>query len=418
MTDDRGQFRIFDLPAGEYYVSATYASMPPTPGTAPSQGPATRVGFQLTYHPSATTIADARAVTVGMSEETAGVDIAMARGEVAAVSVVASDATGHPLSTAVTPDTYAILQLVSAHDPSVSFTLFGRGPRFSAAAVPHGEYRLIATVYEKMPSGAMRTREAAYLPVSLTGDVVDLPVRTNTGATIRGRVVLAPEHSVLPKGVVQGESTVMSHLTVSAYPTEGAFSGSGAFSSNRSATVGPDGTFELTGVRGPIVFRTSGPAVTTVRRGAKDITCAVLDVRGDERIDDIQIEVSTRLGSVDGTAPVDAKTLENGAWVIAVPVDADRCPARSFGVTWTLLIGPFPPVNLPTPPEAGDAGGQDRGRFHFGNLLPGRYAFVVVNREGTAPPLDASSLAKLSIGATIVTVAAAPVINVDLQRRQ
>ncbi len=97
-TDDRGQFRVFDLEPGDYFVSATLNQRPGGgrggfggPGGAVGRGggrPAGRfagqgtdidseaTGFAPTYYPGVTEIRQAQPLTLGLSQVMSGVDFA------------------------------------------------------------------------------------------------------------------------------------------------------------------------------------------------------------------------------------------------------------------------------------------------------------------------------------------------------
>lgn len=118
-TDDQGVYRIFELPAGSYVISARpsssargdmvaptdaeidaalkelrsrpAASAGPIAGSpairnVPSRAPARPVDFVRVFHPSVFDAADAGVVTVGAGEERAGVDVVVRLLETAAVS--------------------------------------------------------------------------------------------------------------------------------------------------------------------------------------------------------------------------------------------------------------------------------------------------------------------------------------------
>jgi len=92
-TDDLGQFRLYGLPAGEFYVSAAYTVRTPAPG--PDQpGAASGHGFAPTFHPSATGFERAQKVVVQLGQEAGGIDITLARAKLGSVSGRVTDAAG------------------------------------------------------------------------------------------------------------------------------------------------------------------------------------------------------------------------------------------------------------------------------------------------------------------------------------
>jgi hypothetical protein len=421
-TDDRGQYRLFDVAAGEYYVGATYTPPSATAGSAPVGPAGPRTGYRTTYHPSAAAVAEARAVVVSPGEERAGVDISLVPAPVARVSVVAMDSSGQPLPQIAGPTSVVVsnVLLVSKTDPFATFPMSVRPTGgFSASGVPLGEYYLAATLYGPASSGAMRSSEAAWVPVSVTGDISDLPVRTNAGARIRGRIVWDAASAVTRRGEVPLIALDVASMSAYAQPAgDPAFLGS-VFTYGQRAGATRDGAFELTGVRGPTRFQTIGGTVFVgARRGGRDITGQVIDILGDERIDDLELVVTRRSADIRGTSPVDAATGRNGAWVIAFPENPAMCYTGSPFVSFTSLLGPFPPANEP-PPAAGvgRTSKPDRAPFYLGNLAPGRYALAVVSRSGDRPDLGPPTLERLRAGATVLTLAPGQTASVDLPNK-
>jgi hypothetical protein len=90
-TDDLGRFRLYGLPAGEFYVSANYTV--PTLGPDPAQAAEQpRYGFAPTFYPSAAAIEGARRVRVSVGQETGGIDLTLVRAKPGPVSGRVTDA--------------------------------------------------------------------------------------------------------------------------------------------------------------------------------------------------------------------------------------------------------------------------------------------------------------------------------------
>src|SRR6185436_16891622 len=69
VTDDRGEFRLFWVPPGKYYLAVTQAPVAPAPGLPAATSPS------KTYYPGVTDIALARTVTIAGGEDMGGLDI-------------------------------------------------------------------------------------------------------------------------------------------------------------------------------------------------------------------------------------------------------------------------------------------------------------------------------------------------------
>ena len=100
-TDDRGHYRLFELPAGDYVVLASLTD--PQGGLrsvshAPLLIPATpRLGYVPTFYPGTTTVDGARVVRVTAGQDTNGIDFAAVLARLARLTIKADDSTGRPL---------------------------------------------------------------------------------------------------------------------------------------------------------------------------------------------------------------------------------------------------------------------------------------------------------------------------------
>ena len=157
-TDDRGQYRVFGLEPGDYYVSATVPRQLLDPaadirmgrfGQGPGRrfAPATAgvtedrqgspVGYAPTYHPGVTNLAEAARVAVGLSAEVGGVDFAVRLVPTATVSGTAVGPDGAPA---------AGVQVMLVPDGGVTSpdAILGarvqRGGEFEIRNVPPGQY--------------------------------------------------------------------------------------------------------------------------------------------------------------------------------------------------------------------------------------------------------------------------------------
>jgi hypothetical protein len=100
VTDDRGQYRIFGLPAGDYYVSATDAFRPDNRGLVTAVGSETRsiASFPVVY-PGLASLDGATKITLAAGEERTGVDFALEYAAASSISgsVISANAVTTPL---------------------------------------------------------------------------------------------------------------------------------------------------------------------------------------------------------------------------------------------------------------------------------------------------------------------------------
>lgn len=92
-TNDTGEFRIYGLQPGEYYVVAT-----PRGQASPMDIRADRAGYGVTYHPSAPDAASAQRVIVRAGDTVTNVTITLASVQLARVSGIVLDAEGKPMT--------------------------------------------------------------------------------------------------------------------------------------------------------------------------------------------------------------------------------------------------------------------------------------------------------------------------------
>ena len=135
ITDDLGQFRIYGLAPGDYYVSASFAP----PGEA-----AMAVGYPPVFFPGTPSAADARRVRIGLGEEAQNINLTLVSARYAVVS-------GTVLNSLNTPAA-ASIQLVTA-DPVAGM------PVAPARTASNGTFTLRSVPPGDLP--AERVRRAA-----------------------------------------------------------------------------------------------------------------------------------------------------------------------------------------------------------------------------------------------------------------
>jgi hypothetical protein len=171
-TDDRGVYRLFVLPPGDYYVEAS----PRLSASAP-----TRAGS--TYYPNSADLGSAQRISLGAAQERVGVDISLAFGNTARVSGRVVDASGLPLTSArsvslVARGPSALRNRSAPIEPDGSFILEG---------VPPGEF----TVYTTTPATEGPVQFAMVDLLMSGSDREQIVLRTTTGATATGTIAVA-----------------------------------------------------------------------------------------------------------------------------------------------------------------------------------------------------------------------------------
>ena len=197
-TDDTGAFRLYGLPPGDYYVTATPRRIEDRMGRL---APAIPGRGAPIFFPGTANRDEAQRITVDVSGE--------ARADMQLHPVRTSRVTGVVLSSNGTPATGAMVSLLARDLDFVGgadgmFPLQIQGDadadgRFELEGVPPGSFVLRAQTRPQMPPFDPLTQriavpftptlESALVPVTVTGDVSGLTVTTSLGGTVDVLVV-------------------------------------------------------------------------------------------------------------------------------------------------------------------------------------------------------------------------------------
>lgn len=414
-TDDLGQFRLFDLPPGEYYVSAT--------STQPfANEPVGSPGHATTYYPGAAARDQAQRVVVKSGQDTPNVDFSLLRVAMGRITGTLRDANGQ----LVTFDPrsgrgggpMANVMLGAASIDAANYTS-SRGASikpdgtFVIGGIAPGNYYLSASITRGQ--GPEADREGVFVPVTVNGDEQHVDLRTNLGATISGRVVVEGTPPPMPANITIAGGLGRQRVSIRPVPgTPSAFRGG-----PDAGQVNDDGEFELSGVRGRVylsIMATGSAVLKSITYGADDISAKPVELKGTERLRNVVITLTHDSGRIQGTVTIDGTTPAKGALVVAFPDDPERWFQGSPFVSVMSTTSDIPPEVLaqrppgaPAPPAPGSIMGRP--------LLPGRYFVIALEGSGGgfSPPRDPAEFEKLKKEATAVTVNAGVVTTVQLR---
>jgi hypothetical protein len=192
----------------------------------------------------------------------------------------------------------------------------------------------------------------------------------------------------------------------------------GMFSGGRPATVQEDGSFELTGVRGPVLLTASAggqaAVLKSILRGSEDITTTPMELVGTERIGDVTIVLTRDTGRLEGTVTNSRGEPVPEATIVIFSDDPRR---GTDGSPFTRTSRSYGPAALAAVPGATGPAAAARapGQYQMPMLVPGRY-LVVACDAGTEPmpTPEGAFLEKLRPLATSVTIAAGDPTKLDL----
>jgi hypothetical protein len=263
-TDDRGEFRIYGLQPGTYYVSASRSVMA-VADPAGGAGPAlTSTGLREapTFYPGTSNAFEAMPIEVKAGEDAAGIQFQVLTNAYGAVSGVVTNSKGLPYDSAV-------VWLLPARADNVEFSTVqltaptDRQGQFRIVNVSPGDYRL-EVLSRAFLENVGKTGSAGLGEVPL-GEVASMPVSVVPGATQEVNVQAAPGFRVSGRVFVDGappSADEAPKLKVLAAPVSTAISGQAL---PLSAAVTRDGSFVVSSVMGNRTFGVTGSSATFYR---------------------------------------------------------------------------------------------------------------------------------------------------------
>ena len=218
VTDDRGEFRAYGLPAGEYWVVATvgiglrastdlrettaaevdWATRElQSPGASTKPAPGRSVEYAPVFYPGVPNQAAATSITVKAGEERRGVDVLLDLVPTAKITGTVRTNDG-PLPPNLTV-------AVIAHDtiPGIPFSGFGTARvdasgKFESAGLPPGDYTV--TVRAAQGRGAAAGSAAALFGIgviTVNGLDIDTEITLGSGASVSGTIAF-DAHTLKP----------------------------------------------------------------------------------------------------------------------------------------------------------------------------------------------------------------------------
>jgi hypothetical protein len=374
-TDDQGEQRLFGLPPGEYYVSAT-ASLGLGPGPASNDREGRTRFYAPTFYPGTASFADAQRVSVAVGQE-ARVGFSLVALRPARISGTIRSAAGTPY-----PRPSVMLTPFEMNLPGATVQSQPDG-RFVAPRVFPGDYVLSVTPPFNDPNAPA---EYVRLRMNVTGDDIDgLVVTTHRGTTVRGRIVTDP-----PDG---SAAVRMDALLPSVnFPDRNGTSG--------RSVVGADGTFEISAVNGAAgefrmnLAQAPGWFLKAVMVGGKDVTDTPMDFADGRDLDNVQMVITRSAATITGSA-VDARNAATSDYV-AVVFPEDRALWNSS----RRLAAGRP---------------DQRGQFRIIGLPPGPYLIAATEYLEPGAERDPDTLAQLAGNAQKVTLDTGTPVTVTLK---
>jgi hypothetical protein len=377
LTDDLGQFRVFGLMPGEYVLDAVPRTrFDDAAGTARAAGD----GFAPTYYPGTANAADAQTIAVGLGQEVV-LNFSLLASRLSRVAGIAVDSQGRPAASAA----ITLRSIRGGQEFTRSGGQVSADGTFTLRNVPPGEH---AIDIELKSSTVDRSTEFGSSPVSIVGeDVNGLRITTAQGVTVRGIAVF---EGSAPR---TGRTAPLRILAVAARRQAPVM----VDSDNDNGLVRADGTFELKGLAGVILFRATTPPLWTIKSvllDGGDITDRPMELRGTKTIAGVRVVFSDRLTEISGTVTGNRGELIKEGVVVVHPVDEKE------GMIATRYVRTARPD-------------QD-GAFQIRGLPPGRYFVAAVGTLEQGREWDPEFLKRFRDIARTVTLAEGQTVPLSL----
>ena len=396
-TNDLGQYRIYGLSPGEYYISATFrgtdivamdfaSAMTGSTSTGGPTGSNPNSGYAATYFPGTPNGAEAQKITLGVGQEAQNTDFALLPVKLARIAGTVISSEGKPVDG-------SMINAMPRNSDAAGMMMMSGGARtdkngnFTISNLSPGEYTLQTRALQIMTSGGgdnmMFTArvgigadggdaESGSLPVTVSGeDLTNVIIVTSKGATASGHLTF--EGGAKP--------TTLTNIRVTASPVEmeGPMIGFGG-----PGSVKADGTFELRGLSGTRIVRAAGlpPGWTlkSVRVNGNDVTDSGIDFKAGEGVTGMEVVLTSKLTEVNGT------------------VKAGSEPAKDY--TLVVFADDSQKWSLPNSRYVTGTRPDQDGRFQIQNLPAGGYLAIAVDYLAQGEWNDPDVLERLKPKAT------------------
>jgi protocatechuate 3,4-dioxygenase beta subunit len=341
-TDDQGNYRLFGLIPGFYYVRAFSTSL-----IGANQPGGT--GIAPTYYPGTGQADGAQRIQVAAASETPGIRFSIS-------SQVTHKITGTVIDTAAPSESRrAMIQLSYASNPGGTVQIGNASNQdgsFSLNAVPPGDYILSARSVnigqQPNPSSGPPEINAGFTHVRVFDSDVQVNVAITGPSEIKGRITVAGTQSPPVQSV---------RVSLQSLGGGGVFGGGG-----QNVVTDPNGNFDIRGVgQGEYNFNAAIPSQTALY--LKQVTCASKDyslqpltIESPLTLSDCVVTLGADAGSISGQVMDNAVPVP-GLVILAIPETRALRSIARYVIT---------------------ARTDDNGQFTLAGVIPGDYLVYAV----------------------------------------
>jgi len=379
-TNDVGEYRIYGLSPGQYFVSATLRNF-----NGMDTSTNDRLAYAPTFYPGTGNVGDAQRLTIGLGQIAPAINLTLLPIQAAKINGTAFDADGKPMANMMVN----VMQRVGSAMVGNSGAQIRPDGKFTLTLTP-GDY--VLRVF------GQGTNDTGATELTVNGaDIDDLQLVASRPATIRGRIAFTesatsaapPRPTVFDMGAVR-EWMIGQQV-------------------RSPAKIKDDGTFEISLQPGHVLIRgamTGGPAVPPpgpnspspwrIRRvlmNDVDVADTGIDVAGGVTVENVVVEFTNRVSSASGrVTDADGKTVRD-CYVIVFAQDP---------VHWTVQTRHLS-VSRPAQDDL----------FHA-RLLPGDYYAVAMSDVEVNAWTDPEFLSLARERATKFSIADGETKTIDL----
>lgn len=305
-SDDRGQYRVFGLPPGDYFVSANAGGLDRVPPRffgqpEPPEDETDSTGYAPTYYPGVTAAENAAHVKLATAQEIAGIDFQL---QLVPLATVRGNVSGNAGNVVLVPAEGARL-----------------GQNFRAPVAQDGTFAIAGVPPGRYTAVARGEGVTAIQAITVSGADVVVSLAPVAGADVTGTVTLEAAGADVPKnfsGFRLSPMSLDSSLIAGRMP--------------RPGEIGENGSFAAKGLPpGRYTLRASGPRgwmMKALYLNGRDITDEPLEI-GTENVSDLNVIFTDRIGSISGTVRDARGTAVPGTTVIVFTTDPKLWFAQS-----------------------------------------------------------------------------------------
>jgi len=343
-TNDLGEFRLYGLPPGRYFLGASTTYAP-------------------TYYPGTANAAEAQPITIEAGQDVSNIGLAILPIQNSRITGTAVDAGGRPMFRAT------VMAIQSQGMSGGVGGPVGADGSFTLNNLAPGDYTI------KVSQNLGDSQEVATAKVSINGeDVTGLVLIAQKPALVRGRII------VEATGPVERSTIRMDALRVQALrvaPEESLMIGIS------NGSVDAEGAFAVIAPPGPTILGLTslprGWRLKAVRLNGLDVTDTGLHPQSEQTLDGAEIVLSNVLSGVSGTVIDGENRVVTDCSVVVFPEDRGQWHFQS-----RFLARSQP---------------DKTGRFNA-NLPPGKYLAIAVDALGPGEELDPEFLERALARAT------------------